>query len=165
MPHFDLSDHQHDIAFDDGELVPTTEFDFDSVDREAFGVENDVDDMVSFSDMSAALSLIVQFACASPNLTHVGGRIAAIGVLLDPSNMPHGRRTLADIARECGVTRAAISRWMVDFRDQIGTSLTVGKRSSTRAKDSVAQIEALERGTHSSFVRRDKRLAAEAKQS
>jgi hypothetical protein len=49
---------------------------------------------------------------------------------------------------------------MVGFRDQIGTSLTVGKRSSVRAKDSAAQIDAMARGTHSSFVRKDKAKAA-----
>jgi hypothetical protein len=85
-----------------------------------FDVE-DEEQTVSFSDMAAALSLIVQFACSSPDICHVGGRIAAIGVLLDPSNQPHDRRTLADVAREVGVSRAAVSRWIMDFRDQFAS--------------------------------------------
>jgi hypothetical protein len=159
----ELSDGLHDnLAFDGDQFIPTVGFDYDEIDRNAFGVE-DNEDTVSFSDMVAGLSLIVQFACASPDIAHVGGRIAAIGVLLDPSNMPHGRRTLADIAKEVGVTRAAVSRWMVDFRDNVETSLTVGKRSSVRAKDRAAQISAIERGTHSAFVRRDKKAAVQEK--
>src|SRR5262249_32144656 len=94
----------------DGEFEPTVGPDemYDEIDRNVFGVEVN-EDTVSFSDLCAALSLIIQFACASPNISHVGGRIAALGVLLDPSNMPHNRRTLTDVARECGVTRAAVS--------------------------------------------------------
>ena len=154
----ELSDGLHeDIAFENDTLVPTTAFDYDSIDRNVFDVEPE-EDTVSFSDMAAAFSLIVQWACASPDIKHVGGRIAAIGVLLDPTNLPHHRRTLADVARETGVTRAAVS-WVLDFRDQVGTSLTVGKRSSVRKKNSACQLAALERGTHSSQVKRAKKLA------
>jgi hypothetical protein len=128
-----------------------------------FGVEPEEDDTVSFSDMAAVRSLVVQWACASPDIKYVGGRIAAIGVLLDPTNLAHNRRTLADVARETGVTRAAVSKWVLDFRDQVGTSLTVGKRSSVRAKNSAGQLAALERGTHSSQVKREKRALAETK--
>jgi hypothetical protein len=160
-----FSDHLHEnVAWDtdNQEIAGTVGFDYDSIDRNAFNVEPDDerDAVVSFADMSAALSLIIQFAVASPNLKHVGSRIAAIGVLLDPSNMPFNRRTLSDIARECGITRAAVSRWICDFRDQIGTSLTVGKRSSASTKDRAGQIEAMERKTHSSFVRKDKQKQA-----
>lgn len=155
----ELSDGLHeDIAFENDTLVPTTAFDYDSIDRNVFDVEAE-EDTVSFSDMAAVLSLVVQWACASPDIKHVGGRIAAIGVLLDPTNLPHNRRTLADVARETGVTRAAVSKWVLDFRDQVGTSLTVGKRSSVRKKNSACQLAALERGTHSSQVKRAKKLA------
>jgi hypothetical protein len=141
----------------DGDFEPTVDPEemYDEIDRNVFGAE-DAEDTVSFSDMCAALSLIVQFACASPDISHVGGRIAALGVLLDPSNMPHNRRTLADVSRECGVTRAAVSKWILNFRDQAGVSLTVGKRSSIRAKLRQSQFKAIENGSHSSFRRRDK---------
>jgi hypothetical protein len=154
----DIGDHLHeDLAFENDSIVPTTDFQWDEVDRNVFDVEDEEDDTVSFSDMAACLALIVQWACASPDIKHVGGRIAALGVLLDPTNLPHNRRTLADVARETGVTRAAVSKWALDFRDQVGTSLTVGKRSSVRTKDSAAQLAALERGTHSSQVKRAKK--------
>jgi len=87
------SDGLHDnIAVENGDIIPSVGFDWDEIDRNVFEVQ-DEEDTVSFSDMCAALSLIVQFACASPDISHVGGRIAALGVLLDPSNMPHNRRT------------------------------------------------------------------------
>lgn len=115
------SDGLHDnLATDNGEIVQSVGFDYDEIDRNCFDVE-DEEQTVSFSDMAAALSSIVQFACSSPDISHVGGRIAAIGVLLDPSNQPHDRRTLADVAREVGVSRAAVSRWIMDFRDQFAS--------------------------------------------
>lgn len=161
----ELADPLHtNLGIDeDGRLEPTVQPDWDSIDRNVFGVEPDEerDAVVSFADMAAALSLIVSWACASRNLTHVGARIASLAVLLDPNNAgPSKKRwTLADIAREAGITRSAISRWLVDFRDSAGTSLTVGKRSSMRAKYRQSQAEAVERHTHSSFVRRDKTSA------
>jgi leucine-zipper of insertion element IS481 len=152
-----LSDGIHNnLGIDnEGHIEPSVGFDYDEIDRNVFDVE-DEEETVSFSDMAAALALIVGFACASPDLKLVGARIAAIGVLLDPINMPHNRRTLADIAREAGLSRACVSKWMIDFRDQIGTSLTVGKRSSARAADRAGQVAAIERGTHVSFVRAKK---------
>ena len=85
------SDGLHDnIAVENGDIIPSVGFDWDEIDRNVFEVQ-DEEDVVSFSDMCAALSLIIQFACASPDISHVGGRIAALGVLLNPSNMPHNR--------------------------------------------------------------------------
>ena len=124
--------HENLGCDDEGHLIQTTDFDFDAVDRGAFGVEPEEESVVSFADMSAALSLIVGWICASPDLRHCGSRAAALACLLDPIHAPHGRSDLTAIAKEAGVTKAATSKWLVDFRDQVGTSLTIGKRSSQR---------------------------------
>jgi hypothetical protein len=151
----EASDHIHgNLGVEDEQLVPTTDFDYDSIDRDVFGHEPE-EDIVSFSDMCSALSLIVGWATASPDLTHVAGRIAALGVLLGNTN--HGRDTLADIARECGVSRAAVSKWICNFRDQFDTSLTVGKKSSVREIYARSQRVAFTNHTHSAFTRTDKR--------
>jgi hypothetical protein len=142
-----------DLAVDNGEITQSVDFDYQSIDRDVFGHEPE-EDIVSFSDMCSALSLIVGWATASPDLLHVGGRIAALGVLLS-GDANHGRRTLADIARECGVSRAAVSKWICNFRDQFQTSLTVGKKSSARDIYARAQKVAFANGTHSAFKRRD----------
>jgi hypothetical protein len=87
------------IGSDNGELVATTDFDYSEIDRGCFDHEEQPDS-VSFSDMSAALSLILGWVCASPNLTHCGGRAAALLWMLDVTNAPHGRDNLTKIAKE-----------------------------------------------------------------
>jgi transposase-like protein len=109
--------------------------------------------------MSAALALILNWVCSSPNLTYCGARAAALLCLLDPINAPHHRDSLANIAREAGVTRAAISKWIVQFREEADISLTVGKLNSTRETFRNAQLEAVANGTHAGQVRNAKRIA------
>jgi hypothetical protein len=75
-----FSDHQHDIAWnhDEEAFDPVAGFDYDAIDRNVFGNEPD-EDTVSFSDMCAALSLIVGWATASPDLSHVGDPVYLTG--------------------------------------------------------------------------------------
>jgi hypothetical protein len=47
-----------------------------------------------------------------------------------------------------------VSKFLVEFRDQIGTSLTVGHRSSSRERCRQAQQYALKRGIHASNTRK-----------
>jgi hypothetical protein len=159
LPHHDanlLSDGIHpDIAHDGNERTPTVGFDYGEVDRNLFGNEEPRRPS-SVLEMSAALCLILEWICASPDLKHCAGRAAALMCMIDPVNSPHNRRDLTAIARECGVTKQAVSKWLADLGDQTGVSLTVGKRSSMREKYRAAQIAALEKGTHSSFVRKAK---------
>jgi hypothetical protein len=57
-----IGDHLHPAAFIDGQIHRTVGFDYNEVDR-SLGVANGPEDMISFSDASAALSLILQWAC------------------------------------------------------------------------------------------------------
>jgi hypothetical protein len=148
------------LAFDaDGHVEQTSEFAYDEVDRNVFGIE-DEEDSVSYADMAAALALVLNWCCSSPNLTHVGARAAALLCLLDPTNSPHGRDSLANIAREANLTRAAISKWIVQFREEADISLTVGKLNSTRKTFRDAQLVAYANGRGAGDVRKAKRLAA-----
>ena len=145
----------------DGELEPTSDFDYDEIDRSCFGVEPE-ESVVPWQDMTAAFALIVDFCCDSKHVNIVASRIMALQVLLSPTSCKFGRTDLAAVARDCGITRAAVSKSMLEFRDQVGTSLTVGHRSSSRENCRLAQEYALKRGIHASDKRKARRQAEEA---
>jgi hypothetical protein len=155
--------HQDLGTDDEGHLIQTTRTEdfYDEIDRSCFGVEDNVD-TVSFSDMASALSLIVDYCCDSKHVNIVASRIMALQVLLSPTSCKFGRTDLAAVARDCGITRAAVSKSLIEFRDQVGTSLTVGHRSSSRERCRQAQEHALRRGIHASDVRKAKRAAKAA---
>lgn len=69
MSRNDPGDHLHELAIDDeGHLERSTQFDYDEVDRNLFGVEPE--DSVTFGDMSAALGLILGWICESKMCVH-----------------------------------------------------------------------------------------------
>jgi hypothetical protein len=68
----------HSFAYKNEELVQTTNFDWDEIDRNVFGVEEQ-ETQVDYSDMVAALSLIFGWICASPDLSHVGDPVYLTG--------------------------------------------------------------------------------------
>jgi hypothetical protein len=157
-----IDPHGHLGVNDEGHLEATTDVEdfYDEIDRSCFGVE-DEEESVPFSDMTAALALIVDWSCDSKHPNIIASRILALQVLLSPTNAKHGRTDLAAIARDCGITRAAVSKCLIEFRDEVGTSLTVGHRNSSRERCRQAQEYALKRGIHVSNTRK-KRAAEKA---
>src|SRR5438128_1540364 len=106
--------------------------------------------MVSFSDMSAALSIIIGWLCKSQRdeparITTVGAKAEALLFWLDPNQSKY--TSLTAIARACGLTKAAISKQLLSLKDQLGSAVSVGKLSSTRQTYRQAQIDCMERGT------------------
>jgi len=140
----------------DGRLERIGQPDWESIYHNCDG-ESIEEDTVSFSDMGAVFSLILEWVLGGDNLTLAGARAASLAVYLDPVFNCKFGSTLAEIAREAGCTRAALSKALVDFRDAVGIHLTAGKLNGTRSTYRAAQIDAIERGTHSSFKRNAKK--------
>jgi hypothetical protein len=161
-----IDPHGHLGVNDEGHLEATTDVEdfYNEIDRNCFGVE-DAEDTVSFSDMSAALSLIVGWACTCKDIRQVAGKILALGVMLDPVNMPYGRTDLTAIAREVGCTKQAVSKWLLHLRDQSGVALTIGKKASVRETCKQAQEAAMRAGCHASHRRAANRAIKQAKQA
>jgi hypothetical protein len=68
----------------------------------------------------------------------------------------HDRDSLTKIAKQCGVRKAACSAWLVDLRDALGVSASVGKSFFARQTYRQAQIKSFAEGRHSAHTRKDK---------
>jgi len=158
-------DGVHPVAFnrESGHVERVGRFDFDEVDRN-LGNEPEEEPGISFSDASAAISLILQWACETPDLKLVGARTASLLAYLDSTNAPHERTTLEAIAKEAGCTRALLSKRLLELRDQAGVHLTMGKRAYTRDRYKKAQDFAVAAGVHSSVSRKDRKKREEAEE-
>jgi hypothetical protein len=68
----------HEVAIDrDGKLERIAQFDWESVRHNVDGESID-EGTVTFSDMTASFSLLLQWACKSNSLTNVGARVASL---------------------------------------------------------------------------------------
>ena len=159
-------DHLIDITYipgDEGSGEPgrferIADFSWEEVYRAVDG-EEPAERMISFSDSSAAISVLIGWLCHSgrdepADIRTVAAKCEALLFWLDPNQSKY--ESLADIARVTGHTRAAISKQLLNLKDQLGSCVSVGKRSHTRATYRACQVEAIEKGTHASFKRRSK---------
>ncbi len=146
--------HQTAISSDSGQLEGVTDFDFDEIDRN-LGHDPKTETPVEMADVSAALAIILQWICGTPDLRNAGARAASLLAYLDPSNAPFDRVNLAIIAEEAGCTRASLSKELLDLRDQVGVTLIMGKLGSSREAYAKAQEAAFKSGRHTAFVRKD----------
>ena len=155
----DVGDHIHNIGLSNGDVgerhyEPITDFDFDAVCDAIDGP--DAEEQVAFADAASAIKSILLWICASPNLTHCGARAAALLYYLDPIEAAvHKRGSFVAIARESGVTKQAVSKWLIELRDSIGLQMTAGKSHFARSKYRDAQIRAFAVGRHTAFTRKD----------
>jgi hypothetical protein len=148
-----------DVVWENDSPTQTTDFDFSEIDRNVFGVEPEDTGTksVSFSDMSAALSIILAWiqgkSKTSANPASVASRALGLLYLLDPVSSHY--KSLDDIGKACGLTRAAISRCLVSFREEVGIAFSIGgKCEGSRENYSRSQRAAVVLGTHSSFSRK-----------
>jgi hypothetical protein len=164
QPHQQFSQHfqggpEHSLVYDEdnGSPVQTCDFNYSEIDRNVFGVESDDAGAktVSFSDMSAALSLVllwIQGSKAQCKAGSVASRALSLLYMLDPVNSRFG--SLDDIGKATGLTRAAISQNLVAFREEIGLAIAMGgKTEGSRENYSRSQRFAVAAGTHSSCRR------------
>ena len=150
---------ENNVAFEDGQLARTTNFNHGAID-EANGWfepgDERVPDSVPFADMSACFVLVLEWMLTGKDLRMVGGRCAALAAYLDPINSSKFGTNLAEIAKNCGATRASLSKSLVDFRDSVQIHLSNGKRACSRQVYRDAQASAVKAGCHSSVTRRDR---------
>jgi hypothetical protein len=158
MLHIDFGDHLHQVGIEDDHLVRVTGPDWESIDYNVDGLELE-EDQVSFSDMSAALSLILGWACGkagkhsqAPSVTSAGAKVHALLYLLDPVNARYP--SLQAIADDAGMTKAAVSKSLAELRRQLGGILPM-KKSGSREVYQRAQAAAIAAGVHVSQHRKD----------
>jgi len=149
-----LSDHVHEIAYQNGKLEGVGQFDWDEVYRNVDG-ESPEEATVSMSDMSAVFSLILEWMLKGDTLQLAGARAAALGVYLDPVNNNRFGSNLSQIAEQAGCTKAALSKALIEFRDAAGIHLSGGKCSGARGVYRQTQIKSIAAGRHSSYNRKD----------
>jgi hypothetical protein len=87
---------------------------------------------------------------ANRNFVNSGGRASALSLLLG-LNERHG--SLAAIAREANTSRAIVSRWLLQLRDEFKIGLSM-RGSLIRDNCRLAQRSAVAEGRHSSVTRK-----------
>jgi hypothetical protein len=151
-------DHLHPLAYSDskGKLEPTTQFPYDQIDKNLGHEQEEAG--IGYADMSAALMLLLQWISGrGSSLAHAGGRAETLLLWLSPTESRF--QTFAAIATEANVTRAALSKWMLAFRDQVGVVMPVSKLNSSRETYRKSQLLAVKEGRHASVkTKKRKRL-------
>src|SRR6516164_5321625 len=147
----ELSDHIHDLGVEDESLVPSVGFDYQAV-GDALG-NTEPAESIDFADAASAIKSILLWICSPPDLKRVGARAAALLAWLDPTETAtHDRESLTKIARQAGVTKQAISKYLIELRDSLGITVGIGKRHTARQAYRNAQYRALGKGRHASQV-------------
>lgn len=148
-----LSDHIHESGYEGTERVPTVDFDYDAVDAALNSKEQDDEaHKLTWSNLTSTFSKMLAWVISARNLTEAGAKAACIQFLLHPEESKYD--SYSAIAREVGMTRAAVSKWMLTLHDSIGLRMPVSnKRSGCREKYSQAQLRAVKRGTHTGIKR------------
>jgi len=137
----------HPIARLDGRIHEIVDFDYDAVD----GPQPEATAPVS--QMAAGLCEILSCLAKGRNLKTSGARVLALLAMLDP--IKQSMRNLSEVARLAGCSRAALSKFLVNFRDTYGFGLIAGKLQGSRAAYREGQLRSLRNSTHSSFCRKD----------
>jgi biotin operon repressor len=172
MSDYQRGDHVHEIAIsyrDDEygkqriEFEPVDHFPYSQIDENLGLFEADPDQQISFADAAACWSLLLEWIVAGPksSLAMAGARSHALRHFLDSDNCRF--KSLQAIADEAGCTRAALSKFLLELRDQLQIGFEF-KRVGARNNYREGQIRALERGTHSSTHRKDAKSSKPRKQ-
>jgi len=143
-------------ALENDRLVATTDFDFDEIDR-SLGFESP-EKPVEFDDMTACFSLILGWMCKGHKtgaIANAGWKAQALLWLLDPEQSQF--ESLSEIADVAGVTKQAVSKALVELRDECGFLVSAGKSQTARESYSKAQHAAVAAGCHSRNLRKDSR--------
>jgi len=149
----------HSVAIENHHLVRTTGLDYDRDFRNVDG-EEPADTMISMSDASAAISILLGAICDTRktdhpiNMASVGAKAESLLFLLDPNQSRY--ESLSDIARTANMTRAGLSKWLLKLKDEVGCFLSAGKLSGSRQTYAKAQHAALAAGCHVSQRRRSR---------
>ena len=111
--------------------------------------EPDTEPGVSFPDVAAVLSLLIEFICKPKTVNGIAARAESLHLYLDPQNSRYSR--LAEVGQAYGLTRAGLSKSVqLELRDACGIHLCLGKRAFARDSYRRSQRAALAAGCHSS---------------
>jgi hypothetical protein len=134
-------DPLHSVADDDnGAVCPTVDF--------AYPGAEPIEILIPISQRSAGLIKILQWLLRSQDFAFCDAKVAALSALLDPVNSPY--RNLSQIAREAGISRATLSKAVLDLRDSHGIRLRMGKSESARIAYRETQLRLVQLGRHAS---------------
>ena len=135
-----LSDHIHPLGQDDFKAVPVVSFTYPD-DGEAHS-----DDTVTVADATSALSQIIDWLCVPTTANMCAARALSLQLWVRPT---HSRfRSLLKIADSCDVSRAALSKALLRFRDEYAVKLTIGRLESSREIFRQAALASVAAGTH-----------------
>ena len=155
----DRSGHVHSTGVENNKQVPTYDFDHDLIDLN-LGWTEQHEDMISIGDASALLSIVVGWICQSrretpADIMAVAAKAEAILWMLNPEQSKY--ESLTAIATACGYTKAAVSKYLLDFRDQCGFLASGGKLNSSRETFRQTQLNLVKEGRHASVKTRKRK--------
>jgi len=141
MPVRDLCDHLHPIATADGLLCAKIDFDFTAF-------ESETETLIPISRVASALSVILHWLSQSKDFRFSGAKVAALAALLDPVNSDY--RNLSQVARAAGISRATLSKAILNLRDSNGIRFRMGKSETARYSYRQTQLGLVAAGRHAS---------------
>jgi len=145
-----IGDHVHPITRNDGSLCPIVDFNYSALDPDT------AETLIPLSLAVSGVARILSWATELEDLRSNGARIAALSVLLGSTDK---YRSLAAIAREAKVSRAIISRWLLELRDRYGIRMSM-RGSLIRENCRQAQQRSVAAGRHVSQGGKKTALAA-----
>jgi hypothetical protein len=164
-----FADGIHDIGFTDGRIEPTIGFPYDEIDANLGFSDADAEpedqskpSSISFQDAAAAWILIAEWITGKNGYTTfalAGARAHSLVYWLSPETCQFA--SMSEIADEAGCSRAALSKNLLELRDQLRIGFFF-KKPEAREAYRECQIKARERGVHSSQRRRSRAKPAQA---
>jgi hypothetical protein len=145
------NDGIHDTGLDEEKLVPITRFVYPD---EATPPVSEKP--LTIAEVSSAFSNVIDWIVTPQAPNMIAARSLTMKLWLDPIRSRH--RSLLRIAQECDVSRAALSKALLAFRDEYSIGLTIGRLESSREIFRQAQLASIENGTHASFSRKNANL-------
>ena len=139
----DHTDPLRSFGVEAGSLVPVTSFPFDLLEDDQAGEMS-----IPLSQAASALSRILDWIGRSRDFNFSGAKAAALAALLGCANSPY--RNLSQIARAAGISRATLSKAVLDLRDSGKIRLAGGKMDSARQTYRETQLELVRLGKHAS---------------
>jgi hypothetical protein len=137
----DFSDHLHSFGNCAGSICPLVDFNYPTETSTA-------EPLIPLSSAASALSRIFEWVGHSQDWRFAGAKIIALHVLLDPINGPY--RNLSQVARAAGISRATLSKAILNLRDLNGIRFAGGKSQLARQTYRETQLMLVANGRHAS---------------
>lgn len=127
-------------------LSRAVDFDFDALESEI------AENLIPIAQAASALIVILHWLAQSKDFRFSGAKVAALAALLDPVNSDY--RNLSQIARAAGISRATLSKAILNLRDSNGIRFRMGKSDGARLTYRETQLRLFAAGRHASQVKK-----------